>query len=82
MQMELSQVNYCDFVLWREGEIFHQRILLDKDFIDETFQRAETFVKMAILPELIDKWFSKQNAMQTCTDQLQDSTPTDTSSQG
>ena len=23
MQMQLSQVNYCDFVLWREGEIFH-----------------------------------------------------------
>ena len=37
---------------------------------------------MAILPKLIGKWFSKQNAMPTCTDQSQDSTPTDTSSQG
>lgn len=65
MQMELSQVNYCDFVLWREGEMFHQRILLDEDFINETFQRAETFVKMALLPELVGKWFSKQNHVQT-----------------
>ena len=37
MQMQLTHVNYWDFVVWREGEIFHQRILLDEDFIDETF---------------------------------------------
>ena len=40
--------------MWREGEIFHQRISLD-DFIDDTFQRAETFIKLVILPELIGK---------------------------
>ena len=61
MQMQLSQAaNYCDFVLWREGEIFYQKILLDKNFIDDdTFQKAKIFAKIAILPELNGKWFSK-----------------------
>ena len=60
MQMQLSQANYCDIVLWREGEIFHQKILLDENFIDDdTFQKAKIFVKIAILPELNVKWFSK-----------------------
>ena len=42
----LSQVNYSDLVLWREGKIFHQGIQLDDNFIDDTFQKAETFVKL------------------------------------
>ena len=65
MQMQLSQANYCDFVLWREDKILHQRISLYENFIDDTFQKAEILVKMAILPELNRKWFSIQNAMPT-----------------
>ena len=61
MQMQLFLVNYCEFVVWREGE----RIFRDETFIDDTFYSAETFVKLAILPELVGKWFSRQNAMPT-----------------
>ena len=46
MQMELSQVNYCDFVLWREGENFHQRILLDKYFtLMKFFRKMKLLLK-------------------------------------
>ena len=71
LQMQLCLVNYCDFVVWREDEIFHQRIFLDEDFIDDTFHKAKTFVKLAILLELVGKWFSRQNTMPTIP--LQDS---------
>lgn len=73
MQMQLCQVEYCDFVVWRAGELFHQRIELDEDFVVDAFYRAASFVKLAILPELVGKWFSKQNAMASCPSQDQDS---------
>jgi len=73
MQMQLCQVKYCNFVVWRVGELFHQRIELDEDFVDDAFHRAESFIKLAILPELVGKWFSKQNAMASCPSQDQDS---------
>ena len=51
----------------------HQRIERDEDSVDDTFHRGESFIKLAILPELVDKWFSKQNAMPSRPSQDQDS---------
>ena len=39
MQMRFADAQYCDFIVWREGELFIQRILPDTAFIDEAIAR-------------------------------------------
>ena len=64
LQMKLCHMRYCDFVAWREdGELFHQTVELDSDFINSAIRDIEPFIKSAILPELVGKWFSRQPVM-------------------
>ena len=61
MQMMLCHVEYGEFVVWREGgSIHHERILFNSDFMDDASENIEMFIKFAILPELVGKWFTKQ----------------------
>ena len=53
LQMKICRVQYCDFVTWREDEIFHQKVELDSNFIDSAVCDVEPFIKFAILPELV-----------------------------
>ena len=32
-----------------------------REFIDDAIDKAVPFIKLAILPELVGKWFTKQN---------------------
>ena len=59
-QMKICQVDYADFVVWKEKDLFVQRITIEKEFIDDAMKRAEPFVKQGILPELVGKWFTRQ----------------------
>ena len=34
---------------------------MDREFIDDAIDKAGPFNKLAILPELMGKWFTKQN---------------------
>ena len=61
LQMKICQVEYVDFVLLREEEMFVQRIVMDREFIDDAIEKIEPYIKLAILPELMGKWFTKQN---------------------
>ena len=64
LQMKLCQVQYCDFVDWREDdEIFHQRISLNSSFIENAIESVTPFIKFAVLPELVGMWFSKLSVM-------------------
>jgi len=48
-------------VIWGEGgEMFHQGICLDLSFVDSAMSIIIPFIKYAVLPELVGKWFSKQ----------------------
>ena len=61
LQMKLCHMRYCDFVVWREdGELFHQTVELDSDFINSAIRDIEPFIKSATLPELVGKWFDQQ----------------------
>ena len=57
LQMKICEVEYCDFIVWSEESIFHERI---SEFIDNAIKEAESFIKLALLPELVGKWFSRQ----------------------
>ena len=60
LQMKLCNVEYCDFVAWKkDGDMFHQRLVLDKEFIDEAIRAVEPVITLGILPELVARWFTK-----------------------
>ena len=59
-QLKFCDAKYCDFVVWRERELFIQRIYPDSAFVASALVKCELFVKVAILPELLGKWYSKE----------------------
>ena len=48
--------NFGDFIVWSEKELFIERVYLDK-FISDAMNKATAFVKVAVLPELVGKWY-------------------------
>ena len=58
-QIELCGAKYCDFVVWSENELYIERIYPNKDSIRNAFDKASTFIKVGVLPELVGKWYSK-----------------------
>ena len=59
LQMKLYDAHYCDFVVWRESEMFIQRISCNVTFITEALDKIPRFIKLCILPELVGKWFTR-----------------------
>ena len=59
MQMWFADPQYCDFIVWREGRLFIQRILPDTTFIDEAIAKAKVFVQRCILPELVGRYYTR-----------------------
>ena len=59
-QMKFCSLSYSDFVVWREKELFVQRIYLDEPFISVALEMAAMFIKVGILPELTAKWYSRE----------------------
>ena len=57
LQMKLCDANYCDFVVWRASELVVIRIERDEPFLMEAIDKATTFFKYGVLPELIGKWY-------------------------
>ena len=58
--MKICHVEYADFVVWKEEDLFVQRIPIEKEFIEDAMERVAPFVKLAILPEVVGKWFTRQ----------------------
>jgi len=59
LQMKLYRASYCDFIVWRQDEVFIQRISFDVTFITEALSKIPPFIKLCILPELVGKWFTR-----------------------
>jgi len=53
--MKLYGVSYCDFIAWRQNEMFIQRIPFNVIFISEALDKIPPFIKQCILPELVGK---------------------------
>ena len=54
-----TSTSYCDFVAWREEELFIQRIYPNEQFIALALEKVTSFIKLGVLPELLGKWYSK-----------------------
>ena len=59
LQMKVCGAQYADFVVWREDELFVQRIALDEKFIAIQVEKAKKFFMYGILPEVLAKWYSR-----------------------
>ena len=68
-QMKFCRVTYCNFVVWREEELFVQRIYPNEKFMATALEKVTSFIKLGVLPELLGKWYSKapvSSGMGTC----------------
>lgn len=53
------ELDYCDFIVWNESDIFIERIVPDKELWDTIVVKAEYFFRNCILPEVLGQHFSK-----------------------
>ncbi len=58
-QMFICKASYCDFVVYTNNDLAIVRVLPDHDFIASTIANVSAFFKLAVLPELVGKFFSK-----------------------
>ena len=58
-QLFATKANYCDFVVWKEGECVIIRIAPDMQFTADMVASVTEFFKLGVLPELVGKWFTK-----------------------
>lgn len=70
-QLFTSSAKYADFIIatfnGQQASIFVERILPNDQFIEECVQKSEHFFKVCILPELLAKWYSREEVMPTQT---------------
>lgn len=60
MQMFVTRLQYCDFVVWGPKEFFTQRILKDEDFLSENIEKALEFHASVVVPELLGRFFTQK----------------------
>ena len=59
LQMRLCEMDYGDFVIWRESELVVLRIRMDSAFVKEAMGKATEFFKYGVLPELLGRWYTR-----------------------
>lgn len=63
MQIFVTKLKYCDFVIWSPNIFFKERILPDFEFFENEIQIALTFHAEVIMPELLGKYFTRKEGM-------------------
>lgn len=58
MQINLGDLEYCDFVVWSPIKVLVITINADIDFWIETQRKASTFHEQVLMPELLGKFYT------------------------
>lgn len=58
-QLFCTKRTFCDFIVWQYEDMHVERIYPDDVFMTECIKKAEHFFRVAILPELVGKFFSR-----------------------
>ena len=53
--MKVCDMSFCEFVIWRNDKLVINRIERDDNFLEKAIDKATTFFKYSILPELFGK---------------------------
>ena len=59
-QMAITELPYCDFVIWTKKGFSVQRINFDRVFWDIMFEKLKHFYTYSMVPELITKTLWKK----------------------
>lgn len=60
MQLAITKVKYCDFVVWNSESFIRKRIYLNEAFREEKSLKAINFFKKVLLPELLGRYFTRE----------------------
>ncbi len=66
-QLHIMEIDYCDFIVWNENDIYIERVTPDVAFWDCIVPKAGLFFRQCILPEVLGKVFSKPFSTTTLT---------------
>lgn len=69
-QIFICGVDYCDFVVYTDKDIHIERVFPNDVFWQNAKELATTFLKHAILPELVGKWFTRAVATESSTHEI------------
>ncbi|XP_034039296.1 uncharacterized protein LOC117522039 [Thalassophryne amazonica] len=58
-QLHITEKNFCDLVVWRQGSVYMERITPNNDFWTNCVEESSKFYIHCVLPELLSKWFSR-----------------------
>lgn len=58
-QLFCTEAKYCDFVVHTEKGLHIERIKADHKFMEDNLDKAINFFQVAVLPELLGRWFSR-----------------------
>ena len=62
-QLLVTEYSYCDFFVYTNKDFIRIRILPNTLIMDEIREKAQHFFIKAILPELLDKYFTNLEKM-------------------
>ncbi|KAL7290566.1 hypothetical protein TKK_0014023 [Trichogramma kaykai] len=60
-QMYCMDMQYCDFVIWSKKEFLVIRTEINREFLEINLLKAKTYHDQVIVPELIGKYFTREN---------------------
>ena len=64
LQLLVTERSFCDFVVWAPaGDIHIERLTVDHQFLEPRLRKAEKFFQIAIIPELLGKWYSRESSL-------------------
>ena len=64
LQLLVTDQSYCDFVVWApSGDTHIQRLTVDYQFLEPRLKKAEKLFQIAIIPELLEKWYTRESSL-------------------
>lgn len=60
VQLKFANAAYDDFVVWNNDDLVVQRLYPDEPFISIQLEKCQEFIKIAVLPEVLGKWYSRE----------------------
>lgn len=67
MQMAVTKYHTCWFVVWSKQDIFVEKIPFSESFWDENLQIGQKFHEQIVLPQLLGKYFTRQQQQEALT---------------
>ena len=59
LQMKICELSYCYFVVWRPDDLVIIKIDYSNSFVEAALNKALSFFKLGVLPELVGQWYSR-----------------------